>query len=197
VSLLWQPSLLSDDHPSFGDDLATAERCELGDGAWYDLVPGWVRGADALFATVVDAAPWAAHERRMYDAMVVEPRLTTRVWSDAPPPIPAMAEALSQHYGTDLSTVSANLYRDGHDSVAWHGDRVGRGRDETVVAILSLGAPRRFLLRPAAGGRSVRLTPASGDLLVLGGTCQRTWQHSIPKCASAGPRVSVMFREAY
>jgi alkylated DNA repair dioxygenase AlkB len=90
-----------------------------------------------------------------------------------------------------------NLYRDGRDSVAWHGDRVGRRRSEAVVAIVSLGAPRRFLLRPKGGGRSLRLTPASGDLLVLGGTCQRTWEHSVPKCATAGPRVSVMFREDY
>ena len=92
-----------------------------------------------------------------------------------------MAQALSEHYGDDLATVSANLYRDGRDSVAWHGDRVGRRRDETVVAILSLGSPRRFLLRPKGGGRSLRLTPAAGDLLVLGGTCQRTWEHSVPK----------------
>jgi alkylated DNA repair dioxygenase AlkB len=197
VSLPWQPSLLSDDRPTFDGDLTGAVRHLLGDGAWYEAVPGWVRGADALFADVIDAAPWAAHERRMYDEMVVEPRLTTRVWPDAPPPIPAMADALSRHYDRDLTTVSANLYRDGRDSVAWHGDRVGRRRDETIVAVVSLGAPRRFLLRPASGGRSLRLTPAAGDLLVLGGTCQRTWQHSVPKCATAGPRVSVMFREAY
>lgn len=196
MALTWQPSLLADDETGFGD-LASAERHDLGSGAWYEVVPGWARGADALFAAVVDAAPWATHERRMYDATVVEPRLTTRVWLDPPAPIPAMADALSRQYGADLTTVSANLYRDGRDSVAWHGDRVGRGRDETVVAILSLGAPRRFLLRPVTGGASVRLTPSAGDLLVLGGTCQRTWQHSIPKCASAGPRVSVMFREEY
>jgi alkylated DNA repair dioxygenase AlkB len=108
-----------------------------------------------------------------------------------------MAAALGRHYGTDLATVSANLYRDGRDSVAWHGDRVGRRRAEAVVAIVSLGSPRRFLLRPKGGGRSLRLTPGPGDLLVLGGTCQRTWQHSVPKCAAAGPRVSVMFRESY
>jgi alkylated DNA repair dioxygenase AlkB len=133
----------------------------------------------------------------MYDRVVAEPRLTTRLWEDPPDPLPAMAQALSEHYGDDLATVSANLYRDGRDSVAWHGDRVGRRRDETVVAILSLGSPRRFLLRPKGGGRSLRLTPAAGDLLVLGGTCQRTWEHSVPKVAAAGPRISVMFREAY
>jgi alkylated DNA repair dioxygenase AlkB len=133
----------------------------------------------------------------MYDRKVAEPRLTTRAWDDPPDPLPAMARALSEHYGEDLSCVSANLYRDGRDSVAWHGDRVGRRRAETVVAIVSLGSPRRFLLRPKGGGPSRRLAPAPGDLLVLGGTCQRTWEHSVPKCASAGPRISIMFRESY
>ena len=193
----WQPSLLADEPPGFDPDLGGLTRRALGSGAWLDVAEGWVQGADRLFTLVADAAPWAGRERRMYDRMVVEPRLTTRQWDDPPAPLPAMAAALSARYGADLSVVSANLYRDGHDSVAWHGDRVGRGRDETVVAIVSLGSPRRFLLRPLGGGRSVRLTPGPGDLPVLGGTCQRTWQHSVPKCAVAGPRVSVMFREAY
>ena len=160
-------------------------------------MPGWAQGSDALFEALLDGAPWASHERRMYDRMVVEPRLTTRQWDDPPPPLPAMARALSERFGADLSVISANLYRDGRDSVAWHGDRVARTRPETVVAILSLGSPRHFLLRPKGGGRSVRLEPASGDLLVLGGTCQRTWEHSVPKRAHAGPRISVMFREEY
>jgi alkylated DNA repair dioxygenase AlkB len=197
VALSWQPSLLDGEPPSFDPDLSGLERHDLGQGAWYDLAPGWVRGADTLFAELVDGAPWAAHERPMYDRVVAEPRLTTRAWDDPPRPLPAMGAALSAHYGADLATVSANLYRDGRDSVAWHGDRVGRQRAHTVVAIVSLGAARRFLLRPTGGGRSLRLAPASGDLLVLGGTVQRTWQHSVPKCASAGPRISVMFREAY
>jgi alkylated DNA repair dioxygenase AlkB len=197
VALSWQPSLLGGAPPSFDPDLTGLERRDLGSGAWYDLAPGWVLGADTLFAELVEGAPWAAHDRPMYDRVVAEPRLTTRAWDDPPPPLPAMAAVLTAHYRTDLTTVSANLYRDGRDSVAWHGDRVGRQRAHTVVAILSLGAARRFLLRPTGGGRSLRLTPASGDLLVLGGTAQTTWQHSVPKCASAGPRISVMFREAY
>ena len=197
MPLEWQPSLLADGQPSFDPALAGIERHDLGSGAWYDLLPAWVSGGDALFARLNEEAPWAAHERPMYDRTVAEPRLTTRRWDDPPDPVPAMASALTHHYDCDLSTVSANLYRDGRDSVAWHGDRVGRRRSHTVVAIVSFGAPRRFLLRPAGGGRSLRLTPASGDLLVLGGTCQSTWQHCVPKCASAGPRISVMFREAY
>jgi alkylated DNA repair dioxygenase AlkB len=197
VVLAWQPSLLDDAPSGFDPDLGGLVRHELSDGAWYDVLEGWVQGAGGLFTQVAGAAPWGEHERYMYDRKVAEPRLTTQAWDDPPSPLPAMARALSEHYGEDLSSISANLYRDGRDSVAWHGDRVGRRRDRTVVAIVSLGSPRRFLLRPKAGGPSRRLTPASGDLLVLGGTCQRTWQHSVPKCASAGPRISIMFRESY
>jgi alkylated DNA repair dioxygenase AlkB len=198
--VVWQPSLLDGAPPGFDPDLGGGVglvRHELSDGAWYDVAEGWVEGADALFTQLADSAPWGEHERYMYDRKVAEPRLTTRAWDDPPDPLPAMARALSDHYGEDLSSISANLYRDGRDSVAWHGDRVGRRRAETVVAIVSLGSPRRFLLRPKGGGPSRRLVPNPGDLLVLGGTCQRTWEHSVPKCASAGPRISIMFRESY
>ena len=195
--LVWQPSLLGDVPPGFDTSFAGVERRDLGSGAWLEEVPGWAQGGDGLFEALLEGAPWASHERRMYDRMVVEPRLTTRQWDDPSPPLPAMAEALSERFDADLSVISANLYRDGQDSVAWHGDRVARNRPETVVAILSLGSPRRFLLRPKGGGRSLRLEPAPGDLLVLGGTCQRTWEHCVPKRAYAGPRISVMFREEY
>ena len=197
MALDWQPSLLGDGAASFDASLAAAERTDLGSGAWLDYVEGWVSGADRLVAEILEGAPWASHERKMFDRMIVEPRLTTRQWDDPTPPIPAMADALSDHYGYDLHAVSANLYRDGRDSVAWHGDRNGRKVPETVVAILCLGSPRRFLLRPAAGGPSRRYETHAGDLLVLGGTCQRTFQHSIPKVREAGPRISVMFREGY
>ena len=197
MTLTWQPSLLDAAEPGFDASVAGADRQDLGSDAWLDVVPGWAHGVDALFSSVLDGAPWAEHERPMYDQVVVEPRLTTGLWFDPPAPIGAMAESLSQRYDRDLCKVSANLYRDGRDSVAWHGDRVGRARDDTVVAIVSLGSPRRFLLRPATGGTSLRFVPAAGDLLVLGGTVQSTWQHSVPKVRHAGARVSVMFREAY
>ena len=198
--MTWQPSLLdSATEPALtGTLLGRASRRFLGAGAWVDTVPGVVSGADVLFDSILAAAPWAAHDRPMYDRIVREPRLTTRRWDDPPPLVRSLASMLSAHYGLDLGVVSANLYRDGSDSVAWHGDRIGRVRQETVVAILSLGAPRRFLLRPkGGGGPSVRYLPLAGELLVMGGTCQRTWEHTVPKCASAGPRISVMFREAY
>lgn len=195
----WQPSLLGyGEPPAFTFDVGMARRRFLGQGAWVDHAPGVVAGADALFDEVLAAAPWAERERPMYDRIVKEPRLTTRRWADPLPLLRAMAVRLTEHYGCDLGIVSANLYRDGNDSVAWHGDRVGRTRSETVVAILSLGTSRRFLLRPEGGGPSVRYVPVAGDLLVMGGTCQRTWEHTVPKSTrSAGPRISVMFREAY
>ena len=88
------------------------------------------------------------------------------------------------------------MYRDGNDSVAWHGDRIAReSAADTMVAILSLGAVRPFALRPKSGGPGLRLQIGHGDLLVMGGSCQRTWQHAIPKTTRClGARISVQFR---
>ncbi len=174
-------------------------RRRLGDGAWVDVEPGWCAGPAALFARLHRDTPWGPQRTvRMYDRLVPEPRLTHR-WAlaDAPADLAGMARALSGRYGVEFTQVGVNLYRDGADSVAWHGDRVARERSTAVVALVALGAVRPFLLRPVGGGPSVVLRPAPGDLLVMGGTCQRTWQHAVPKCAGVGPRISVQFRHAY
>ena len=199
-SLQWQPSILGFDAP--GDhrpvSLRALERRELSEGAWLDTAAALIPGPDALFEQVLRAAPWSSYERPMYDRMVVEPRLTAHQWRGPPDALRCLGVLLSEHYGLDLCAISANLYRSGADSVAWHGDRIRHRGGRTVVAVLSLGSARRFLLRPVGGGTpSVRLLPASGDLLVMGGTCQRTWQHCVPKCVSAGPRISIMFREPH
>jgi alkylated DNA repair dioxygenase AlkB len=166
-----------------------------------DHRPGWCRGADALFARLLEQTPWHGRTMRMYDRTVVEPRLTQRWLLDGDPPPPddlrAMATVLSDRYGVRFTQVGANLYRDGVDSVAWHGDRVARELPEAVVALVSLGATRPFRLRPTGGGNSVLYRPGPGDLLVMGGSCQRTWQHAVPKCRGVGPRISVQFRHAY
>lgn len=195
AELLWQPTLLGAAEPGFDPALPGLERRELSDGAWLDVATGVVAGADQLFDDVLSRGPWTSRRRPMYDRIVDEPRLTSGRLADLPALVAHLGDALSTVYGTDLGSVSANLYRDGRDSVAWHGDRIGRVRSRTVVAIVSLGSPRRFLLRPRGGGPSVRLEPAPGDLLVMGGTCQRTWEHCVPKCRAAGPRISLMFRE--
>ncbi len=193
---VFQPSLLASDERPAPDPGATAlPRRDLGSGAWLDVVPRRVTGADTLYLDVLERAPWQAHRRMMWERVVDEPRLSTGGWTDPPAPLTDLADQLSDLYRLDLRAVSANWYRDGRDSVAWHGDTAGRRRDTAVVAILSLGSPRRFLLRPKGGGRSLSFTPAHGDLLVLGGTCQRTWDHAVPKMAGAGSRISVMFRE--
>ncbi|MDP1819501.1 MAG: alpha-ketoglutarate-dependent dioxygenase AlkB [Acidimicrobiales bacterium] len=193
--LTWQPSLLDNAEPQFHPTLGAARRRLLGSGAWVDLVPGWATGTGALFDQLLEEVEWAGRRRRMYERMVDEPRLHAARWGDKPDVLRRMSSALSHHYGRRLPSITANLYRDGNDSVAWHGDRVGRRSADTVVAILSLGSTRRFLLRPDGGGPSIRYDLHPGDLIVLGGTCQTTWEHCIPKRAQAGPRISVMFRE--
>ncbi|MFD9209437.1 alpha-ketoglutarate-dependent dioxygenase AlkB [Streptomyces sioyaensis] len=183
--------------------LRGTRRTVLGDGAWLDLLPGWLSGADTLFARLAAEVPWQAERRRMYEQVVDVPRLLAFYGSDDPLPHPVLAEAreaLSAHYADELgepfTTAGLCYYRDGRDSVAWHGDRIGRGRREnTMVAILSVGEPRDLLLRPRRGGRSVRRPLGHGDLIVMGGSCQRTWEHAIPKTArAAGPRISIQFR---
>ncbi|WP_103382223.1 alpha-ketoglutarate-dependent dioxygenase AlkB [Pseudonocardia dioxanivorans] len=201
IDLGWQPSLLDDAGPPAPEvdvGFAAVRRHDLGDGAWVDHGPGWMRGADALFATLLARTPWAQRDIRMYERVLPEPRLTHR-WTraDAPAPLGRLARLLSTRYGVEFTQVGANLYRDGADSVAWHGDRVARELDTAVVALLSLGAVRPFRLRPTGGGPSVSFLPGPGDLLVMGGTCQRTRQHSVPKIRSAAPRISVQFRHAY
>jgi alkylated DNA repair dioxygenase AlkB len=192
----WQPSLLAIDEPDFDPALGGAQRRFLGDGAWVDVVTGWVTGADTLFDRVYESAPWKAYERPMYERIVDVPRLTaTGVWIERPRELDRMARCLGRRYGVRLPSISANLYRDGRDSVAWHGDRIGKVRSDAIVAILSLGATRTLLLRPDGGGQSISFTMRSGDLVVQGGTCQRTFEHCVPKRARAGPRISVMFRQ--
>jgi alkylated DNA repair dioxygenase AlkB len=179
-------------------------RAELADGAWIDTLPGWMAGADELFSRLLDAVPWRAERRRMYERMVDVPRLLCfyAEGDDLPDPLLTQArDALNAHYAEQLGepfvTAGLCLYRDGRDSVAWHGDTIGRGSTEdTMVAILSLGTPRSLLLRPTrGGGPALRHDVGHGDLLVMGGSCQRTWQHAIPKSARpTGPRISVQFR---
>jgi alkylated DNA repair dioxygenase AlkB len=156
-----------------------------------------------LFDRLVRHVPWRAERRQMYEREVDVPRLLCWYGPDDELPDPVLGrarQALSDHYVAELGEtfVSAGLcfYRDGRDSVAWHGDTIGRGKSEdTMVAILSVGAPRTLALRPRGGGESLRFPLGHGDLLVMGGSCQRTWEHAILKTARpVGPRISIQFR---
>jgi alkylated DNA repair dioxygenase AlkB len=184
----------------------SVQRTELDRGAWIDLRPGWISGADVLFERLADTVPWRAERRHMYDRVVDVPRLLSFYAEGEPLPDPALDEIkrqLDEHYGPELGepfrTAGLCLYRDGRDSVAWHGDTTGRSStQDTIVAIVSLGAPRSLLLRPRGGGgrgKALRHELGHGDLFVMGGSCQRTWEHSVPKTTRAtGPRISAQFR---
>jgi alkylated DNA repair dioxygenase AlkB len=201
VSIDVQQSLLDlDSDPSLGPLAGQVRRTELANGAWVDVRPGWMSGSAAVFGRLLDAVPWRAERRHMYDKVVDVPRLLCFYGEDQPLPDPTLTQALralNAHYRDDeFRTAGLCLYRDGRDSVAWHGDRFGRGRhQDTMVAILSLGTPRALALRPRGGGPSIRYELGGGDLLVMGGSCQRTWDHAIPKSPkTTGPRISVQFR---
>jgi alkylated DNA repair dioxygenase AlkB len=207
MSVSVQESLLDVcDEPSLGPLGTSVRRTPLAHGAWVDLRPGWLAGSGAVFGRLAGrygAVPWRAEKRHMYDKVVAVPRLLCFYGEDAPLPDPVLTaarQALNAHYGPELGeefrTAGLCLYRDGRDSVAWHGDTIGRGQTEdTMVAIVSLGTPRPLLLRPRGGGTSRRFEVGHGDLLVMGGSCQRTWEHAIPKTSQAvGPRISVQFR---
>ena len=178
------------------------ERTALMNGAWFDIRRGWIGGAQLLFERLREGVQWKSERRQMYDRVVEVPRLVAH-YDDSELPdrsLLSMCGLLRDYYrgesGSDLRTVGLCLYRDGRDSVAWHGDRLGRGRSsDVVVAIVSFGQARPLMLRPRGGGPSVRLLLGSGDLFVMGGSCQRTWEHCVPKVTkSIGPRISVQFR---
>ncbi len=196
-----QPSLL---------DVGVAPRIDVSYGgvvrhaldarSWVDYCPGWLGGSDALFDELLAAGDWQQRTRRMYDGVVAEPRLTAG-WSSsgvAPVALGAMCATLSEQYGVTFDRIWVNLYRDGRDSVAWHPDRNGAVHRDPLVATVSLGARRRFQLRPRGGGRIVlTLEPGCGDLVVMGGACQHDWEHCVPKTArQVGPRMSVTLRHS-
>ncbi|MGW1060334.1 alpha-ketoglutarate-dependent dioxygenase AlkB [Micromonospora rubida] len=203
----YQPSMLdlTTDGPTLDRLAGRLRRHRLDRGAWVDHLPGWVLGSDQVLDTLLAEVPWRAERRTMYDAEVAVPRLLC--WYAAHRPLPdpvltAARAALTAHYAPELGepfmTAGMCLYRDGRDSVAWHGDTQGRSaHTDTMVAIVSFGSPRPLLLRPRGGGTSLRFPLGHGDLVVMGGSCQRTWEHAVPKTSRpVGPRVSVQFRPA-
>jgi alkylated DNA repair dioxygenase AlkB len=204
MSVSVQDSLLD-----FGDEPVPGqlrpERVLLSHGAWVDVQRGWLAGSAALFGRLAERVPWRAERRRMYDRTVDVPRLLCFYGADAALPdraLDACRDALNARYQAELgepfTTAGLCYYRDGRDSVAWHGDTIGRGSTEdTMVAIVSLGEARPLLLRPRRGGsgQTLRYSLGHGDLIVMGGSCQRTWEHAVPKSARpVGPRISVQFR---
>lgn len=191
-----QRTLLGGGEPAV-DRSVPFERVRLDETSWVDLARGWLRGADTLLDALERDVSWHQGRRRMYDRVVDDPRLSRWFRADDELPHPALGVVraeLAARYGVRFGGVGLNYYRDGRDSVASHRDRELRHLDHTIVAIVTLGATRPFLVRRHGGGPSRDLRPASGDLLVMGGRCQADWEHGVPKVASAGPRISVSVR---
>ena len=194
----WQASLFAAGEPGFDPSLQGVRRLALDETSWLDHLPRWLEGSDHVFAELVARLPWRQRTVPMYDRLVQEPRL---VWwwtaEEGPSPLPLLEEvgrALSRHYGREFDSIGCNYYRTGSDSVAWHGDRMRHTQVDPLVAIVSVGAPRPFLLRPRGGGHSLSFLLGQGDLLVMGGAVQHDWEHTVPKVAVAGPRISITYR---
>jgi alkylated DNA repair dioxygenase AlkB len=192
-----QPSLFGDREPAPDPAFTDLERIELDPMSWIDYAPGWMVGDARLFEFLTESVSWQQPEVRMYDKMVRTPRLVGQVDAGSHPVLEAMVGILSDHYRVPMDHVSAGWYRIGGDSVAWHGDRIARELPHSIVATVSLGGPRRFLIRPKGGGQSRAFDLGGGDLVVMGGACQRDWEHTVPKVASAPPRIALMFRHSY
>lgn len=190
-------SLFGSGEVEFDDTFSQLRRMDLDGEAWIDYSPMWLAGDQTLFDALVDQAAWEQPIVKMYDREVRTPRLVAKVSPTIHAVIPQLIEALSGRYGVRLDQVSAGWYRDGNDSVAYHGDRIARELPQAIVATISLGGARTFNIRPKEGGRSRTFSLGHGDLVVMGGSCQRTWEHSIPKAASALPRIALMFRHRY
>ena len=197
----WTPTLFDVEEVEADAAFAGTQRHELRHDAWVDYTPEWLHGAASVFDDLVAHVPWQHGRRLMYGRFVDEPRLHAHrreAVADCPvarPVIDRMANLLSRRYGVALPNVGLNYYRGGDDSVAWHGDRIGRDLTRTTVAIVSVGGHRPFRLRPRDGGETREFLVGGGDLLVMGGTCQHHWLHGVPKTkAAVGPRINLTFR---
>jgi alkylated DNA repair dioxygenase AlkB len=182
------------------ESFGTAKRIAIDAHSWVEIVPGWMSGSPILLDRLTTAVPWRQHDRRLYDLTVQEPRLTAEYRQLRNVPEKSLADAaraLSQHYGVVYDSLWLNFYRDGQDSTGWHRDRFSCRKPECIVPVLTLGATRRFLIKPRYGGHSIGFKPGSGDLIVMGGRSQEDWVHSVPKDPGiAEPRMSINFQSS-
>jgi len=191
---------------------AERERIQLDDGSWVDVWRGWLDGAPEMFDHLRENVKWQTSRLFRYDHFVEENRLGSFWRRGAALPHPDLAQVhktIQHRYNVEFNSFGMMQYRDGNDGQAFHRDTDMRWLDDTIIAILSLGARRPWLLRP----RSVRntldavdglrgathdLQPGNGDLIVMGGACQQNWEHSVPYMSKLGVgiRISLQWRWA-
>ena len=190
------------------DPDAPFERLALDDTSWVDVSRGWMAGADQLFDTLLNGVRWEPSRLFRYDHFVEERRLGSFWRSGRPLPHPALAEAqrtIQRRYHASFDGFSMIQYRNAADGQAFHRDTDMRWLDDTIIAVLSLGARRPWQLRPRANryshdaghGAAFDVQPGGGDLLVMGGRCQTDWEHSVPYLRTpVGVRISLQWRFA-
>jgi alkylated DNA repair dioxygenase AlkB len=189
------------------DRHSAIERIALAPSSWVEIIPGFVRDADAVFAELHDTLPWKQTEVLRYDHYVPERRLGAGVRPDSSPMLRQTGLHLRSRFRVSFTGVAALLYRDGKDFQGLHSDREMRWLDETAIAIVVLGERRPFVLRSrAAGGVPVDrvpagsglddliLMPGDGDMVIMGGACQRDWLHGVPEAETDRPRISLTWR---
>lgn len=172
--------------------------------AW--LVPD---EASALFEKLLEGVPWEVHRIRIFGREVASPRLscwigdpdasyrysgtrfTPHPWPEALQPL---RERLRTELGASFNSVLANLYRDGRDAMGWHRDDEPELGSQPLIASLSLGATRRFVLKDDDGLRHA-FELSAGDLLLMAADSQQRYRHALPRTArSVGPRINLTFR---
>lgn len=189
------------------DRQAPVRRVQLDETSWVDLVERFVREPAAEFRTVRESTPWQTTEVLRYDRYIPERRLSAGLVADRHPLLRQAELHLSARYRVRWTGVAAILYRNGEDFQGFHGDRELRWLDDTLIAIIVLGARRPFVLRSRRPGPQMRggapagsgpgdvvLTPGHGDMLVMGGACQRDWLHTVPPADTAEERISLTWR---
>ena len=196
VDVCWQDSLLSLETERLSFD--GLRRDHLDRRSWLDLVPGWVPDHADLFDRLLVDAPWQQRTRVMWDSEVLEPRMVAVFRDGLPGYLEELRRVVSERYEVAFDSCLVNLYRDGQDAVAWHGDTVRKTLTNPLVVTVSLGSARRFLVRKRGGGPVLKeYAPGHGDLMVMGGAMQHDYEHTVPRDPRAsGARMSVTMRHS-
>jgi len=170
----------------------------LDETSWVDLGRGWVHEPERVQTALTELAQWRQARLWRYDHWVTEPRLAASLPAHAHPALLAAHKALRATYRVAFDGPALALYRDGRDALGAHRDRELRYTENTLIAILTFGARRPWVLAPRdrrSGREPVDLAPGHGDLLVVGGRAQRDWLHGVPPAPGVrAPRVSVQWR---
>jgi len=169
--------------------------------------------ADQFFSVLITEISWQHESIKIFNKNMLQPRLTayygdknycysgiimqSQPWHHLLLIIKKAIEAIAN---VNFNAVLLNQYRDGNDSMGWHSDDEKELGKTSVIASLSLGETRRFMLRRKDDHQvKIELNLAHGDLLIMGGETQRFWQHQIPKTGKKiapeiQPRINLTFR---